>query len=158
MISPEALAALGLFGVFVGAFLAGSIVAFPSEAAVVGAILTQTASPTVVVAVATCGNVLGAVTAFLIGRGAGMLSAGSVAGWLRRRIGTGKLERGHSWLKRAGGPVLLLSWVPIVGDALVLSAGALRVRWLPFLVFVSLGKGARYALVAWSTAAVSSAT
>ena len=44
-----------------------------------------------------------------------------------------------------GAPVLLLSWVPIIGDPLCVAAGWLRVHWLPALIFITVGKTARYA-------------
>jgi membrane protein YqaA with SNARE-associated domain len=55
---------------------------------------------------------------------------------------------GH-WLRRHGAPALLLSWVPIVGDGIVVLAGATRVPFLPFSLWTAAGKGARYAVVAW---------
>lgn len=154
MITPEALSGLGLFGVFVGAFLAGSIVAFPSEAAVVAAVAAGSAPLPIIVFVATAGNVAGAVTVFAIGRGASGLTGTRVARWLHRRVSPERLEQGRARLARFGSAALLLSWVPIVGDAVVLSAGLLRVRWLPFLGFVTVGKALRYAAVAWSAAAI----
>lgn len=39
------------------------------------------------------------------------------------------------------------SWVSIAGDALTLAAGILRVRPLPFLLLVSIGKAERYAAI-----------
>jgi membrane protein YqaA with SNARE-associated domain len=42
---------------------------------------------------------------------------------------------------------LLLAWLPVVGDPLTLVAGVLRVRFVPFLVLVALGKGLRYAVL-----------
>ena len=47
-----------------------------------------------------------------------------------------------------GAPVLLLSWVPLIGDALCVAAGWLRLYWLPCALFMALGKFARYWLVA----------
>ena len=52
--------------------------------------------------------------------------------------------------------VLLLSWVPIAGDALCVAAGWLRVNpWLALLM-LALGKCARYLLVAGGWAWMSS--
>ena len=49
---------------------------------------------------------------------------------------------------------MLLSWVPLVGDALVAVAGAVRMPFLPFLIWLSIGKAARYLVVAWTAAAL----
>jgi membrane protein YqaA with SNARE-associated domain len=43
---------------------------------------------------------------------------------------------------------MLLSWVPLIGDVLVLLAGAARMSVWRFIGWTTLGKGARYALVA----------
>ena len=61
-----------------------------------------------------------------------------------------------AWLNRYGEWVLLLSWVPIAGDALCVAAGWLRVNpWLALLM-LALGKCARYLLVAGGWAWMSS--
>ena len=43
---------------------------------------------------------------------------------------------------------MLLSWVPLIGDFLVLLAGAARMPVWRFVGWTTLGKGARYAVVA----------
>ena len=42
---------------------------------------------------------------------------------------------------------LLFAWLPIVGDPLTFAAGVLRVRFLPFVLLVGIGKAGRYAAV-----------
>ena len=49
-------------------------------------------------------------------------------------------------------PVLLLAWLPVIGDPLCLFAGLLRVEPLRFVILVGLGKLARYAFLAWAFA------
>ena len=43
---------------------------------------------------------------------------------------------------------MLLSWVPLVGDVLVLLAGAARMPFWIFLAWTTLGKASRYMAVA----------
>ncbi len=43
--------------------------------------------------------------------------------------------------------MLLLSWVPVIGDPLTVVAGMLRMRFIPFLVIVTLAKGGRYLIL-----------
>lgn len=150
MPDPASLVALGLLGLFLAAFLAGSVLPFPSEVVLL-ALLAAGASPGLSVAVATLGNVLGAVTVYLLGLG--LLAGG------RRLRGLEppdpeQRSRALAWIQRWGAGALLLSWVPVVGDVIVLGAGLARVRALPFLVLVTLGKGGRYLLVAAAAAAV----
>ena len=58
------------------------------------------------------------------------------------------LERAEQRFRRFGLPVLLLSWVPIIGDPITLVAGLLRVRLIPFLLVVTVAKGGRYVVLA----------
>ena len=51
--------------------------------------------------------------------------------------------------ERYGAPSLVLSWVPLVGDAIVAIAGAARVPILAFSFWTLIGKAARYSAVAW---------
>ncbi len=43
--------------------------------------------------------------------------------------------------------MLLLSWVPVIGDPLCAAAGWVRVPWHRALLFITLGKIARYTVV-----------
>lgn len=51
-------------------------------------------------------------------------------------------------MQRHGAPALLLSWVPLIGDALCIAAGWLRLPPLRSAFMMALGKGARYAVIA----------
>ena len=52
-------------------------------------------------------------------------------------------------MRRFGQPAILLSWVPLIGDALVAAAGVVRMPFFPFLIWLTIGKAARYVVVAW---------
>lgn len=149
----EAVLLYGLPALFVAAFLAGSIVPFPSEAALV-ALLGAGSEPVPTVLVASTGNFLGAVTIYALGR---KIAAGHRARTAARRI-TKNPERLESSLRTArrwGAPVLLLSWLPIVGDVLVLASGMVGIRIFPFAAFTASGKLVRFAAVAYLALAVS---
>ncbi len=51
-------------------------------------------------------------------------------------------------VRRYGTPVLLLAWAPLIGDALCLAAGWLRLNPWQALLFMAIGKFARYGLIA----------
>lgn len=148
---PSGFAGWGLPGLFLAAGLAGSIVPMPSEALLV-AVLAGGVSPVAAVTVATVGNVLGALSLYLLGRWGALGGGGRLERWLARRThrDASRLEQARLRLGRWGAPALLLSWLPIVGDAFVLAAGLVGVRVLPFLVFTTVGKGLRYVFVAVS--------
>ena len=151
MFDVETLSQLGLWGLFLAAFLAGTVVAFGSEAVLV-AVLLLGVSATTAVTVATIGNVLGAITVYAIGRaivrGRG-LEHPFFDRW--RKTDPERLERAQRWIERWGPATLLLSWVPVIGDALVLGAGMAVLDWLRVVVFVTVGKAARYVAIAWVT-------
>lgn len=146
----DLLATYGLPGLFLVTALSGSVVPLPSEA-LLAALIWNGEGLALAVAVATLGNTLGAATLFWLGgrlaRGEG---EGALGRWLHRRAGVDgpRIERARAGLRRWGPPALLLTWLPIVGDAVVIAAGFAGVSWRAFVVFASLGKAARFAVVA----------
>ena len=97
------------------------------------------------VVIATVGNVLGS----LITYGMGRLGNEAVhKRWLR--MDEKKVARAEKWFTRYGMPSLLLAWLPVVGDPLCLVAGLLRSHIGVFLLLVTLGKAARYTVIAWA--------
>ncbi len=53
-------------------------------------------------------------------------------------------------MRRYGTPALLLAWVPLIGDALCLAAGWLRLNPWQAALFMAIGKFARYGLIAFA--------
>ncbi len=51
-------------------------------------------------------------------------------------------------VRRYGTPALLLAWVPLIGDALCLAAGWLRLNPWQAALFMAIGKFVRYGLIA----------
>ncbi len=155
MMDPAVWVALGLPGLFVAAFLAGSVVPLPSEGLLPPLLLQGVPWPWLVL-VATLGNSLGAATLFWGGR---CLRSGAPRGWraaVLRRLGRSPedWERGRARVLRWGRWALLLSWVPLLGDGLVLAAGTLGFGWRAFWALVPLGKGLRYLALALAAEAV----
>lgn len=128
--------------VFLSAFISSTLMPGGSEAFLVGA-LTQTpddlARVSRLIVLAGVGNTLGAMTSWGIGRLIPHKETSS---------------RAQAWLKRYGTPALVLSWLPIVGDALPLAAGWLRIPFWSSLLWVGLGKFLRYLTVALVTLSV----
>jgi membrane protein YqaA with SNARE-associated domain len=120
---------VGLGALFVSSFLAATLLPGGSEVVFGALLLSDSVSVGAALVVATLGNTLGGLSTYLIGRLVPDRKTDA------RMIG---------WLRRWGAPVLLLSWVPLIGDALCLAAGWLRVNGLYATVFIAVGKGARY--------------
>jgi membrane protein YqaA with SNARE-associated domain len=132
-ISAEA----GLWGMFVASFLSATLLPGGSEVVLFALIKLHPEALWPALWLATLGNTLGGMTSYACGR------------WLPQ---SAKFESWpwHQRLQRRGSPLLLLAWVPLIGDALCVAAGWLRINWLGCALFMALGKSARYALVAQS--------
>ncbi|MDP3720094.1 MAG: VTT domain-containing protein [Acidobacteriota bacterium] len=98
-----------------------------------------------VVSVATAGNYLGACTTYWIGRAA--------ATRLRTTGRDPVRQRPARLIATYGAPALLLSWVPIIGDAIVAAAGVAQIPFVRFSWWTVVGKLLRYLVVAWGAAA-----
>jgi membrane protein YqaA with SNARE-associated domain len=117
-----------------------------SEAAVVAAAFTAETSRTALFLAATAGNVLGALVNFALGR---FLIRFEDRRWFP--VSAAARQKAETLFACYGQPVLLFSWLPIIGDPLTLAAGLLRTPLVVFLAFVTLGKAARYAVILWLT-------
>ena len=126
------------FGLFGWSFAAATILPLGSEPALAYMVANAYHLP-LSVAVATLGNYLGACTTYGIGRG--------VRARLNRRA-TGD-SRATRLLARYGAPALLLSWVPLIGDAIVAAAGVAGTPFGWFSLWTVIGKLARYIAVAY---------
>jgi membrane protein YqaA with SNARE-associated domain len=120
-----------LAALFAASFAAATLFPLPSEAALFAYLKAHPEDTALAVAVATIGNTAGGMTSYLIGR-----------------LFPPRNLKGAATVQRYGAPVLALAWLPIVGDALVVAAGWLRVHWLAALGFMAAGRLARYVAVA----------
>ncbi len=139
--------AAALAGLFASAFLAGSILPAQSEAVLAALLLAGGRPVWLLLAVATAGNVAGAVLNYALGRSAERFRHRrwfplSTAGW----------ERSAALFNRWGLWTLLLSWMPIIGDGFTVLAGVARTPFTLFLLLVTLAKASRYALIAAAVA------
>jgi membrane protein YqaA with SNARE-associated domain len=124
--------ALGLGGLFASAFVSATLLPGSSEAVLAAVVAADRSLGWTAVAVATIGNTLGGLTSYAIGR--------LIPGQARD-------SRALAFARRYGTPVLLLSWVPLIGDALCVASGWLRHRLLPATIAIAAGKLVRYVAV-----------
>ena len=129
-ISPET----GLWGFLISSFLAATLLPGGSEAVLFGLLKLHPDLLWPALLLGTFGNTLGGMTSYACGR---WLPAWQKLDALTQR------ERVRKW----GAPILILSWVPLIGDALCVAAGWLRLSVLPCTLFMALGKFVRYWLV-----------
>lgn len=134
------LESLGLLGLFIGTFLAATILPFSSDALYI-AVLAATKDPIGCLAVGTVGNWLGSVVTYWIG-------------WIGRwewiekwfKVKRETLEKQKIKIDKYGVWLALLAWIPIIGDVIAIALGFYRTRpWATmFMLFV--GKFARFLL------------
>jgi membrane protein YqaA with SNARE-associated domain len=133
---------------FLSALVAATILPMQSEA-VLAALLVAGAHPaSLLLIVATTGNVLGSLINWYLGR---YLLHFKDRRWFP--ASDARLERAQTWYRRYGRWSLLGSWLPIVGDPLTVAAGLMREPLAPFLVLVTIAKGTRYLVLAALTLA-----
>jgi membrane protein YqaA with SNARE-associated domain len=127
---------------FLLSFLAATILPFSSELTFAGLIATSNYDNQLLLIVASFGNVLGSVVNWVLG-------------FYSRNFTTKKwfpfkdkqIENSSKWFSKFGKWSLLFAWVPIIGDPLTLVAGLLRVKFLEFLILVTIGKVSRYFII-----------
>lgn len=131
---------MSLWILFFSAFISSTLFPGGSEA-VLAYLGSESAHPAyLLVAVATLGNTLGAMTSWGIGR---LLAIKYPATALSKP----SQQKAVARLQQYGSPVLLLSWLPVIGDPLCVAAGWLRIHWLQSLLFITIGKCLRYIVV-----------
>lgn len=140
-----------LISLFVSSFLAATLLPGGSEAVLFGVLKAYPETLWTALAVATLGNTLGGMVSFGMGwllpqRMGGSKAAGHPPAY-SSRVQTQQIKHVEK-VRRYGTPVLLLSWVPLIGDALCLAAGWLRLNPWQAMLYIALGKFARYWLIA----------
>ncbi|SRR5581483_263986 len=123
---------LSLGVLFATSFLAATLLPGGSEAVLFAMLKAQPQLFWTSLLVATVGNTLGGISTYVIGR-----------------IAPQRAElKGLKHMREYGAPVLLLSWVPIIGDAFCLAAGWLRLSPWRSGLFIAVGKFGRYLAIA----------
>jgi membrane protein YqaA with SNARE-associated domain len=120
-----------LLSLFISSLLGATLLPGGSEAVLLLFLTSYPDSAWTAVAIATLGNTLG-----------GMVSFGM--GWMLPQTQTLKHV---SKVRHYGTPVLLLAWTPLLGDALCLAAGWLRLNIWQSALFMAVGKLSRYAAI-----------
>lgn len=131
---------LGLLGLFIGTFLAATILPFSSDALYI-AVLAATKDPIGCLAVGTVGNWLGSVVTYWIG-------------WIGRwewiekwfKVKRETLEKQKVKIDKYGVWLALLAWIPIIGDVIAIALGFYRTRPWATMFLLLVGKFARFLL------------
>lgn len=130
----------GLWGLFISAFVSATVLPGSSEVVMTALIAAYPSLAWHAFGVATLGNVLGCLLTF----GMGYAGREGYERFQRVKFDV-DLKSAHAQrLQRWGPPALFLSFLPLVGDALVLAAGWLKMPLWTSLAWTAAGKAARY--------------
>ena len=145
LLTLMALPQYGLSTVFVVSFISATLLPLGSEPAVFGLVKLNPDLFWPAIFVATAGNTLGGAVSWAMG-----LASHKVVDKYRK---SNTHLRALDWLQRIGPKACLLSWLPGVGDPLCAVAGWLKLPFWPCIVYMAIGKFARYvtmtALLLW---------
>jgi membrane protein YqaA with SNARE-associated domain len=137
LMSALALPKFGLSTVFVISFISATLVPIGSEPAVFGLVKLNPGLFWPAVFVATVGNTLGGAVSWWMGYGA-------ERAYEHVRHKKPPDARALRWLQKFGPKACLLSFLPVVGDPLCAVAGWLRMPIWACVVYMAIGKFARY--------------
>ena len=124
----------GLLSVALIAFISATLLPMGSAPAVFGFVKLNPDQFWLTVCVATLANTLGGLTSFWLGLGA------------KKALADRRSTRYLTWLERFGPKMLLLAWLPVVGDPLCAVAGWLKLPFWPSAVYMTIGKFIRYVI------------
>lgn len=126
----------GLLGLCIICFVSATIVPFPSEAAFIYC-LALGYNEFAVFSCAIVFNSLGGSTNYLIG-------------YYGRKWSKKENIKAESIVRKVGVYAALFSWVPFIGDPLLIVLGIYRTKPLPTFILMVIGKAARYAFCYYS--------
>ena len=134
----EYLLTWGYWGLFLGSFLAATILPFSSEILVTGMLIAG-ASPVYVLIAATTGNWLGSLSTYGIGR---IGKWGWIEKWFK--ISREKIESQQTKIAKYGSLLAFFVWVPIIGDVFALGLGFYKINFTKCCIFMLIGKFLRF--------------
>lgn len=131
---------IGYYSLFVTTFLAATILPFSSEI-VFSAMILENFNPYSCLVIATLGNSLGGITNFFIGK------IGNEK-WLSK-FGYKKdvFTKHQKYMHKYGYWLALFSWIPVIGDPLIISLGLYRLKFFPISILLIIGKFLRYYII-----------
>lgn len=143
----EMLEGLGLLGLFIGTFLAATILPFSSDALYL-AVIAATHNPAGCILVGTAGNWLGSVVTYWMGW---IARWDWLEKWFNVRRET--LEKQKAKIDKYGVWLALICWVPLIGDVIAIALGFYRTPPVRTMLLLLVGKFLRFLCWNWLFAA-----
>ena len=137
----ETLIHIGPFGMFIAAFLAGSVLPFSSEAVML-ALMAMGVDPWMLMFYGTAGNVLGSVLNYYIGR------LGKPE-WFERylHVKPQDIEKAQRFVSGRGAYMAFFAFIPLLGSAIMIVLGVMRANTVITFCSMTIGKLARYVVL-----------
>lgn len=134
----EGLLGLGYLGLFIGTFLASTLLPLSSDVLLAGMLLAK-GNPLICLFVATFGNWLGGITSYCLG----YLGKWK---WIEKifKVTQEKLEKQKTKIDKYGSLLSFFAWFPIVGDIFSLALGFYKIKPKTCAVFMFLGRFLRF--------------
>lgn len=131
----------GYVGMFLSAFLAGTILPFSSEAVLL-ACIGLGLDPVASTLATTAGNALGGLTCYWIGH------LGKIE-WIEKyfKVDQKQMDKATRFIHGRGSWMALFSFLPVIGDAILIVLGLMRANIWIVAVSMIAGKLLRYALL-----------
>ena len=135
----------GYAGMFVSAFLAGTVLPFSSEAVLLACIALGL-DPVLSTLSTTAGNALGGITCYWIAH------LGKME-WIEKYLGVNRkqMDRAEKFIKGKGSWIAFLSFLPVIGDAILVVLGLMRANVIIVSISMTVGKLLRYAILVAAT-------
>ncbi len=133
---------MGLWELFLSAFISSTIAPGGSEAVLAYMASTGTYRIENLLLAATVGNTLGAMTTWVLG----LLAAKK---YPVATVLSADKQKALNVVKTRGLWTLFFSWLPVVGDVLCFAGGWLKLPLLSAFLIIMSGKLCRYLVVAW---------
>ena len=130
---------------FISAFLAGPVLPFSSEAVLL-ACIGLGLDPILSTLSTTAGNALGGLTCYWIGH------LGKTE-WIEKYLGVSKkqMDKAERFIKGRGSWIAFLSFLPVIGDAILVVLGLMRANTVIVAISMTIGKLDRYAILVATT-------
>ena len=133
----------GYLGLFLGSFLASTVVPFSADALIIG-MLVVGGRPWLCFLLATIGNWLGGMTSFAIGW------IGKWE-WIEKylHVKKEKLDQAERFMADRGAWMGFFAFIPILGSAITIVLGLTRANIIISTISITIGKVLRYILLVY---------
>lgn len=124
----------GYWGMFISAFLAGTVLPFSSEAVLL-ACIGLGLDPILSTLSTTAGNALGGLTCYWIGH------LGKTE-WIEKYLGVSRkqMDKAERFIKGRGSWIAFLSFLPVIGDAILVVLGLMRANAVIVAISMTIGQ------------------